>query len=78
MQKLKMWSMKYNHGCAQALNNWASLHISNIKLSENRKIYSSKHLYKYSKEDFKMIPINHKTNTLGKGMNPILPPVMGK
>ncbi len=41
----------------QGLNNRISLHRSNIKLSENRKLYVSKHLYEYSKEDFKLMPI---------------------
>ena len=43
--------------CPQCQNNRFFLHKSNIKSLENRKLYGSKHLYKCSREDFKMMPI---------------------
>ena len=42
-------------GCTQAEKTRVSLHKSNIKLPENRKLYSSKHQYEYSKGGFKRI-----------------------
>ena len=43
--------------CIQSLNNRVSLHKSSITLPENRKLCVSKHLYKCSNENFKIIPI---------------------
>ena len=42
------------HRVTQALNTMTSLHRSNIKITENRKINVSKHLYE---GEFKIMPI---------------------
>ena len=41
----------------QPLNNNVSLNKGNIKLPENRKLYESKPLSKYSNVNFKLMPI---------------------
>ena len=45
----------------QALNTRISLHKSNIKITENRKLNVSKHLYECSQGEFKIMPI-YQTN----------------
>ena len=42
-------------GYTQPLNKRIFQHKSNVKLSQNRKLYVSKHLYECSKEDFKIM-----------------------
>ena len=42
-------------GSTQALNNRVFLHKSDIKLPENKKVYVLKHLWEYSKRNFKII-----------------------
>ena len=49
-------------GSTQALNTWISLHKSNIKLPENRKLYVLKHLYKCISGLFRRMPIYHTVN----------------
>ena len=44
-------------GSTQALNTRISLHKSNIKITENRKLNVSKHLYECSQGEFKIMPI---------------------
>ena len=44
-------------GSKQALNTRASLHKSNIKLEENRKLNVSKHWYQCSRGNFYIMPI---------------------
>ena len=44
-------------GSTQALNIRTSLHKSNIKIEENRKLDVSKHLYQCSRGKFKIMPI---------------------
>ena len=46
-----------NIGSTQALNTRISLHESNIKITRNRKLNVSKHLYKCSQGKFKVKPI---------------------
>ena len=48
-------------GSTQALNTTASLHRSNIKIKENRKLNVSKHLYQCCQGKFKIMPI-YQTN----------------
>ena len=48
-------------GSTQALNTRISLHRSNIKIEENRKLNVSKHLYQCSRGKFKIMPI-YQTN----------------
>ena len=45
----------------QALNTRTSLHRSNIKITENRKLNVSKHLYECSQGEFKIMPV-YQTN----------------
>ena len=44
-------------GSTQALNTRASLHKSNIKIEENRKLNVSKHIYQCSRGKFNIMPI---------------------
>ena len=44
-------------GSTQALNKRTSLHKSNIKIEENRKLNISKHLYQWSRGNFNIMPI---------------------
>ena len=46
---------------SMAFNIRISLHKSNIKITENRKLNSLKHLYECSQEKFKIMPI-YQTN----------------
>ena len=48
-------------GSTQALNTRISLHKSNIKIPETRKLNVSKHLYECSQGKFKTMPI-YQTN----------------
>ena len=41
----------------QTVNNWESLHRSNIESPENRKLYISKHLYESRIGIFKIMPV---------------------
>ena len=49
-------------GSTQALNTRISLHKSNIKITENRKLNISKHLYECDQGYFKIIPIYQTNN----------------
>ena len=46
----------------QALNSRISLHKTNIKITENRKLNVLKHLYEYSQGKLKIIPIYQTNN----------------
>ena len=45
----------------QAMNTRISLHRNNIKITENRKLNVSKHLYECSQDEFKIMPV-YQTN----------------
>ena len=54
-------------GSTQALNTRISLHKSNIKITENRKLNVLKHLYEWSQGQFKFMPSSKTNNyTLNK------------
>ena len=49
-------------GCTQSLNHRVALHKSNIKLSHNRNLFVSKHIFQCSKGKFKIMPIYQTDN----------------